>query len=427
LEELSAELFDPVAQTFTPTNGPAVDRLQAMLVPVSTASDEELMMLIWGSLKNMGGLPPVISSDVELFDPNVPTFRTPPEKLPSGLNSIAQIGKQRAVALLPNGTDVRVVATGFVAGTSTPQPAVYYSTSANGVSCTSGTTCASSFCVDGVCCDQGCAEQCQACDVKGSVGKCAPVIGTPHGIRQKCVEGTDPICGKDACDGITTAACTFTPPRTSCGKECKNALFIPHGCDGAGKCISDLPGQCPGGFACADATSCATTCAVDTDCAIGFACFGGKCENGAVCMDDHTVQTVQGHQTCEPYQCRADDAGANATCLLMCQSVSDCVAPNICDLSGACVPPPIATTAGCSVEPGDSHCEGRVPFAVVALALALTISRRNARRSVTASQKPAGRRAHKSHRTCPAMPSTLAPASWCGALHRIAHALRWRS
>jgi hypothetical protein len=44
----------------------------------------------------------------------------------------------------------------------------------NGTSCTLGPECASGNCIDDRCCGTQCNEPCQACDVPGVEGTCAP-------------------------------------------------------------------------------------------------------------------------------------------------------------------------------------------------------------------------------------------------------------
>src|SRR5436190_371703 len=60
-----------------------------------------------------------------------------------------------------------------------------------GVPCAAGTECTSTLCVDGVCCDKACNGTCEACNVAGSVGRCAPV---PAGQDpDKECKGTPPV------------------------------------------------------------------------------------------------------------------------------------------------------------------------------------------------------------------------------------------
>ncbi|WP_245591992.1 choice-of-anchor A family protein [Cystobacter fuscus] len=74
-----------------------------------------------------------------------------------------------------------------------------------GSTCSSATNCLSGSCVDGVCCNTSCTEQCMACNVPGSVGTCSPVTGAPVGDRPACAAG-DSVCG-GSCDG-TGASCS---------------------------------------------------------------------------------------------------------------------------------------------------------------------------------------------------------------------------
>jgi hypothetical protein len=48
-----------------------------------------------------------------------------------------------------------------------------------GVACTSNNQCLSTFCVDGVCCNDDCTGQCEACNLAGKAGTCLPVKGKP--------------------------------------------------------------------------------------------------------------------------------------------------------------------------------------------------------------------------------------------------------
>jgi hypothetical protein len=70
----------------------------------------------------------------------------------------------------------------------------------SGVICGRSAECASGFCVDGVCCESACEGQCEACDVAGSEGFCAPVTGSPHGGRPACAPGF--LCADGVCEAV---------------------------------------------------------------------------------------------------------------------------------------------------------------------------------------------------------------------------------
>ena len=133
--------------------------------------------------------------------------------------------------------------------------------------CSTDAQCATGICADGKCCDRACNGQCEACDVKGSEGKCSLVTGTPHAPRSIC-PGDGSCAGK--CNGSSTA-CTFADAKTICGAACDGK------CNGAGTCNGSSGSACPNGFACG-ATACLTSCAAPADCQTNFVCKGSACE-----------------------------------------------------------------------------------------------------------------------------------------------------
>jgi hypothetical protein len=138
-----------------------------------------------------------------------------------------------------------------------------------GLGCNAAADCQSGQCVDGVCCNAACDGQCEACDVEGSVGTCAPTKGLPHGGRAACAgQGA---C-TSTCDGTTVDACVFPAAGTACGAEsCQDGALAPAStCDGAGICRAGEPSSC-GAYACEQA-ACATICASDAQCAEGYVC-----------------------------------------------------------------------------------------------------------------------------------------------------------
>jgi hypothetical protein len=79
------------------------------------------------------------------------------------------------------------VATATPTSTPTATPTATPTPIPNGGSCADGSMCASTFCVDGVCCDRACDQPSEQCNVAGQAGTCvvpaapAPALG-PGGL-----------------------------------------------------------------------------------------------------------------------------------------------------------------------------------------------------------------------------------------------------
>ncbi len=187
-----------------------------------------------------------------------------------------------------------------------------------GATCTRGGACAGGNCVDGVCCNTACEGQCEACNVEGSVGTCAPVTGTPRGARAACA-GAGSTCG-GACDGMNRAACTYPGMSTECrAAACADgAATLAATCDGAGAC--PMPSTTPCAPYVCGATACLTACTANEQCAMGSACISGTCQgrrpNGGMCATANE---------CESGQC-VDGVCCNTACNGQCEA---------CDATGA--------------------------------------------------------------------------------------------
>jgi MYXO-CTERM domain-containing protein len=142
--------------------------------------------------------------------------------------------------------------------------------------CASGGACESGHCVDDVCCESSCEEQCEACDVEESEGTCVAVPGAPHGGRDACASDGSPCGG--TCDGTTRDECAFPDASTSCGEAiCADGMAsAPGQCDGTGTCSAGASESCSP-YACGE-DACLQSCEGDEDCASGFVCAGGACE-----------------------------------------------------------------------------------------------------------------------------------------------------
>ncbi|MFI5299509.1 MAG: hypothetical protein ACHREM_15575 [Polyangiales bacterium] len=248
----------------------------------------------------------------------------------------------------------------------------------NSATCTAGNQCSSGFCVDGVCCNNQCTGQCQACAETGNVGNCIAVKGIPRTPRADCT-GTGTAC-YGQCDGINIASCGYPSIGASCGTGCTNGQHSI--CDNTGVCQAPVP--CPGNLGCANVAACSSSCVVDADCAPSFICTGGKCQTKppATCSADGVSSIPAGDagppQSCAPYIC--DSTGA---CKTACNTTSDCVAGGVCDLTkspGQCVV--TATTSsggGCAVGTGPNGAGGG-DSSLVGLAFAIGATARRRRR-----------------------------------------------
>lgn len=143
-----------------------------------------------------------------------------------------------------------------------------------GTACANDAQCGSKFCVDGVCCDTRCGDQCAACDVPGAVGTCTAVSGGVHGGRAACAGfGT---CGA-ACDGEVVASCSLPDETVSCGEPfcsagVKGAAPL---CNGQGVCAPAVSTECKS-FEC-EGSECSTKCVRDSDCTKERVCEKGEC------------------------------------------------------------------------------------------------------------------------------------------------------
>jgi hypothetical protein len=146
-----------------------------------------------------------------------------------------------------------------------------------GSACTTAGQCSSGACADGVCCDGACAGACEACNLPGLVGQCAPVPeGTDPG--NECAPDGANVCGLDGECG-PSRACRFRGASTVCAAAMcsSDAETSARTCDGAGQCAAaGAPRPC-GGYTCG-ASACNTTCAMQSQCREGYACTGTLCE-----------------------------------------------------------------------------------------------------------------------------------------------------
>ncbi len=185
------------------------------------------------------------------------------------------------------------------------------SSNATGAPCFFPTECASTFCVDRVCCVEACGGDapldCLACSLAaGSAadGTCSPLTGT------SCTDGI--FCnGLDHCDGSGACAlhagdpcagpdgdydCSETCNETNddcstydpAGSACTDLLFCTGAdqCNGAGACAVHADDPCPGPDGDAD---CSESCNETSDTCTandpaGATCLGGLCDGSGSCI-----------------------------------------------------------------------------------------------------------------------------------------------
>ncbi|MFI5299601.1 MAG: hypothetical protein ACHREM_16045, partial [Polyangiales bacterium] len=181
---------------------------------------------------------------------------------------------------------------------------------------TSCVECQTGDCVDGYCCNSACGGSCQACDVTGSAGTCAPILvdTSPHGSRTSC--------SPYLCEGGSTcpAGCSKDQDCVA-GNYCKSGSCVAQvvngvSCAAADQCSS---GNCVDGYCCN--TNCSSQCqACDVSGSLG------ACTTIAADAAPHGTRA-----TCSPYLCE----GA-AACPSGCSKDGDCTAGNYCK-AGVCV------------------------------------------------------------------------------------------
>ncbi len=248
---------------------------------------------------------------------------------------------------------------------------------ANGAGCSSPKECSSNFCVDGVCCESACVEQCAACDVSGSVGKCVGNKGNPKGTRPAC-KGDVAVCG-GTCDGVKLGECLYAPTTKECATKCESSIEVKSICDGAGACSVGSPRPC-GAYACDGTKQCKTSCVTDDDCGTGHGCTAGKCvPKQSTCTPDGTkAVSFDGKESaCGFYRCDR----ATGACRTECVASDDCALGFTCNTATkTCVQsvPAVADEGGCSFRGAGRRSVGVTSSALFALALAIALRLRRA-------------------------------------------------
>ncbi|MDX2023152.1 MAG: hypothetical protein SF187_23155 [Deltaproteobacteria bacterium] len=275
----------------------------------------------------------------------------------------ARIGRGRTMPIAESGQQT-VVRVTLMPTQDWPDTEDLLGLGPNGESCSANEQCLSGACVDGVCCGQKQCGTCAACNLRGSVGTCAPVpLGEPD------TNAPLPCENEQTCDGEGTC-------RNSAGHMCRADADCAHGhcidglccssaCTGAcevcsapgheGSCVPRPSGSIGGGAGCANggvcdgAGMCGPRCKVDADCGAGEGCIAGACirrsVDGALCETSNVCASgncTDGHccrTSCGPcMQC----TGAGGTCVPRPAGSQDgaphytCTGKYSCDGRGTC-------------------------------------------------------------------------------------------
>jgi hypothetical protein len=183
--------------------------------------------------------------------------------------------------------DAPVVDVGGVADVAAEVAAVDAAGLAGGAKCQSDGQCASTFCVDGVCCDGACTGQCQACAEPNKVGACTTVSGAPRGTRTACAATSATCAG--LCGGLPNQ-CSYPGSGTLCSAaSCSGDLSVNTAsvCNGAGACTASIVVPCGSGKYCTGG-SCVAQVANGGSCADSDQCASGNCTNTLCCAAGQT-------------------------------------------------------------------------------------------------------------------------------------------
>jgi MYXO-CTERM domain-containing protein len=221
---------------------------------------------------------------------------------------------------------------------------------AAGKPCTAGGQCLSTFCIDGYCCNSGCAQTCYQCDKAGALGTCSPMAAgaqdrsattpcdtsmqycsasatcltnkKPNG--QTCTASTD--CGSNNCvDGICcSGTCTGTCQSCAVPGSLGSCVNLP-----AGSQDSMATTPCSGTSYCDAAGTCQT----------GLKPNGSVCTAGSECGSNKCVDNVCCNATCTEacYTCNLA-GGTPGECVGLPTGATDpaCPGANFCDAMHRC-------------------------------------------------------------------------------------------
>jgi hypothetical protein len=184
----------------------------------------------------------------------------------------------------------------------------------NGEGCTSATasTCASGFCVDGVCCSiAACSGICRSCAVDSHEGTCSPVAAGTE-VPGSCASGQacdgSGVCKSKngtTCSSATVCASAFCVDGVCCENKCDGICVSCNQAGLAGKCSAYAAGSDPESECATGSDPCRLTCNGAGTCdapPVGTPCgFCATCDSTGKCV------------TPDPSPCGAGGAGGSGS------------------------------------------------------------------------------------------------------------------
>jgi hypothetical protein len=119
-----------------------------------------------------------------------------------------------------------------------------------GAACTTSSECTSTFCVDGVCCNNACGSTCMACSTAAKGGGTDGICGAAAAGHSDpgCAVTNASTCGTTGtCNGA--GSCAYYPSAQQCGAaHCSGSTAVSaQFCDGAGNCQTATTQNCVDG------------------------------------------------------------------------------------------------------------------------------------------------------------------------------------
>ena len=296
---------------------------------------------------------------------------------------VASVQRHGSVVL---GNSILIAGGAINNGSTTVSAAEIYDPSI-ALGCTSGSQCASGFCVSGVCCDSACNGGCGSCNLAGHLGICTPLTS---GSVCRALAGSCDVA--ETCDGSSLAcpADALRPPMTVC-RASADTCDVAETCTGASAACPPDAFQPPttvcrsSAGACDVAENCTGTsasCPADQLVGAGSLCreSAGMCDVPESCTGTNVEcppdTFLQASLECRPVMGGCDVAevcsGASAECPTdvvvaagtVCRSsVGACDPSESCDGASSACPTDNRMPDGTTCDDGnpctqDDHCMG---------------------------------------------------------------------